>query len=76
MTLNRDIILFVLNNMPIGKEVFRESEFFSGEYLSDNFVVRESEYYEFHVTIWREKNSFSHSDLTLADVVEIISRGV
>jgi hypothetical protein len=76
MTLNKDVILFVLNNMPIGKEIFRESSFLSGEYASENFVVREEEYYEFHITVIGKHHSFSHSNQTLSDLVEIISKGV
>jgi len=76
MTLNREVILFVLNGMPYGKEVFVESGLLSGEYFSKNFIIRESEFYEFHVTITGGYSEKSYSNLTLSDVVEIISKGV
>lgn len=69
--LNRDVILFVLNNMPENKNLFKASEYTIGEFFSDRFIVRESGFYEFYVV--DTQKDLTISDLTLSDVIEIIS---
>lgn len=69
--LNRDVILFVLNNMPEKKNLFQSATYNDGEFYSDRFIVRESGFYEFYVV--DTQKDLTISDLTLSDVVEIIS---